>query len=78
MEAFAQSTPPRNARELAGFEMVLKFLAELTAIVTSSTPSTFNIDHPSSLNPLTASLNPLKDEKSIINKNDQNERWNKN
>lgn len=63
MEAFAQRTPPTNARELAGLEVVLKFLVELTAIITSSAPSQFINDQPSSLNPLTASLKPLKPKK---------------
>jgi hypothetical protein len=59
IEAFAQRIPPRNVRELAGLEVPLKFLVELTAIITSSAPSQFSTDHPSSLNPFTASLKPL-------------------
>ena len=64
MEAFAQRTPPTNARELAGLEVVLKFLVELRAIITSSAPSQFINDQPSSLNPLTASLKPLQPKKN--------------
>jgi hypothetical protein len=60
IEAFAQRIPPRNVRELAGLEVLLKFLVELTAIITSSAPSQFSIDQPSSLNPFTASLKPLQ------------------
>lgn len=71
MEALAQRTPPRNSRELAELDAVLKFLAELTAIVTSSEPSQLINDQPSSLNPLTASLNPLEDEKHISSFNKQ-------
>ena len=68
MEAFAQRTPPpSNARELAGFEVV-KFLVELTAIITSSAPSQLINDQPSSLNPLTASLNPLQEDMQVIQK----------
>lgn len=63
MEALAQRTPPRNARALAELDVAFKLLAELTAIVTSSEPSPLIIDQPSSLNPLTASLKPLEDEK---------------
>jgi len=60
IEALAHKTPPRTESELAGFiGLLLKFLVELTAIITSSAPSQFSTDHPSSLNPLTASLKPL-------------------
>lgn len=60
IDAFAQRMPPRNARELAEFEALLRFFVELMAIITSSAPSQFKIDQPSSLNPLIASLNPLQ------------------
>lgn len=63
MEALAQRIPPRNARELAALDVVLKFLVELTAIITSSAPSQFINDQPSSLNPLIASLKPLQEKK---------------
>lgn len=54
MDALAQTTPPRSV-----LEEVLKFLVELMAIATSSTPSQFNKDQPSSLYPFTALLKPL-------------------
>jgi hypothetical protein len=60
MEAFAHKIPPTNVREFAGLEVALKFLVELTAIITSSAPSQLTNDQPSSLNPLTASLKPLQ------------------
>lgn len=63
MEAFAQRTPPTNVREQAGLDVVLKFFPELIAITTSSAPSQFINDQPSSLNPFTASLKPLPKEK---------------
>lgn len=62
MEAFAQRIPPWNARELTGSYDVFKFLLEFMARVTSSAPSQLIKDHPSSLNPLTASLNPLQED----------------
>jgi hypothetical protein len=61
MEAFAQTIPPRSERELAGLEVPLKFLMELTEIVTPSASSQFRTDQPSSLNPLIASLKPLQE-----------------
>lgn len=61
MDALAQRTPPGKERELAGLEVVFKFLVELTAIITSSAPSQLINDQPSSLNPLIASLKPLQE-----------------
>lgn len=61
MDALAQRTPPGKERELAGLVVVFKFLVELTAIITSSAPSQFSNDQPSSLNPLIASLKPLQE-----------------
>lgn len=61
MDALAQRTPPGKERELAGLEVVFKFFVEFTAIITSSAPSQFIKDHPSSLNPLIASLKPLQE-----------------
>lgn len=59
MEAFAQRIPPRNEKEL-GAEVAFKFLEELMEMMTSSAASQFNSVQPSSLNPLIASLKPLK------------------
>lgn len=59
MDAFAQRIPPSNERELE-WEVAHKLLVELTETMTSSAPSQLIIDQPSSLNPLTASLKPLK------------------
>ncbi|KAJ0616862.1 hypothetical protein HanRHA438_Chr02g0093451 [Helianthus annuus] len=59
MEAFAQRIPPRYDNEFDGFIELLRFLVEFTAIITSSAPSQFINDHPSSVNPFMASLKPL-------------------
>ena len=61
MEAFAQRIPPKNESEWAGLLALIKFLVVLTAIITSSAPSEFISDQPSSLNPLIASLKPLRE-----------------
>lgn len=55
--------PPRDER---GMEVVARFFLELTATMTSSAPSELNIDQPSSLNPLMASLNPLQYRNGLI------------
>lgn len=62
MDAFAQRIPPMKERELTGLEELLKFLVELTAIITSSAPSQLISDQPSSLKPLIASLKPLQED----------------
>ena len=59
MEAFAQRIPPKNERDCSGLLALIKFLVVFTAIITSSAPSEFISDQPSSLNPLIASLKPL-------------------
>lgn len=64
MEALAHRTalgievkPLENGR----LEVIIIFVGEVfTRRVTSSIPSLSSIDQPSSLNPLTASLNPLR------------------
>lgn len=66
MDAFAQRMLPGTGRALAGLTWVPKFLVELTATITSSTPSQPNTDHPSSLKPLMASLKPLQKKKNEI------------
>lgn len=61
MEALAQIMPPGTEKALFGeFGQLRNFLVEFAVIITSSTPSPAISDHPSSLKPLIASLNPLK------------------
>ena len=62
MDAFAQSTAlfmDGNPLSYEKFTPIVLVGEEFTRTVTSSMPSFSNKDHPSSANPLTASLKPL-------------------
>uniref|UniRef100_A0A2P2IU97 Uncharacterized protein n=1 Tax=Rhizophora mucronata TaxID=61149 RepID=A0A2P2IU97_RHIMU len=62
MDAFAQSTALLIKENPLAYEIFAAINLpedELTRTVTSSMPSYSNADHPSSVNPLTASLKPL-------------------
>ena len=68
MDALAHMMPPGAPKALAGLLLFLIFF-ELQAMITSSIPSPPMTDQPSSLKPLIASLNPLKEHNiRVINK----------
>jgi hypothetical protein len=63
MDALAHIIPPGTGKVLSSaFAQLLNFLVEFAVIITSSIPSPTISDHPSSLKPLVASLNPLKNQ----------------